>query len=273
MTKFRKYVEECIDKNIDELDIVDKGLVNIYDLPGLFSLKQLTRLTISHNKIESIPPGIAELENLEILNCFNNQIEEIPTTISTLPKLRILNLAFNRLSNLPRGFGSCATLEILDLTYNNLTDKSLPSNFYMLSTLRALYLGDNDFEIISPEIGKLKNLQILNLRENDLILVPKELNQLTKLKELNISGNRLSVLPPELSEIESLANKQMLKMDNNPWLPPISDQLRLGVNHVINYIKTQTYKFLYNRHLSTMETDNSIIPIKDKSKKLSRLKK
>lgn len=29
-------------------------------------------------------------------------------------------------------------------------------------TLRALYLGDNDFEFLPPEIGKLKNLQIVS---------------------------------------------------------------------------------------------------------------
>ena len=30
-------------------------------------------------------------------------------------------------------------------------------------TLRALYLGDNDFETIPPEIGQLVNLQIVRI--------------------------------------------------------------------------------------------------------------
>lgn len=33
--------------------------------------------------------------------------------------------------------------------------------FFLTETLRALYLGDNDFEFIPPEIGQLKNLQIV----------------------------------------------------------------------------------------------------------------
>lgn len=33
-------------------------------------------------------------------------------------------------------------------------------------TLRALYLGDNYFENVSPELSKLRNLQILVLRNN-----------------------------------------------------------------------------------------------------------
>jgi hypothetical protein len=41
----------------------------------------------------------------------------------------------------------------------------------------------------------------------------------------------------------------VLKLDNNPWVPPIEDQLVLGVSHVIEYIRTETYKYLYNRHI------------------------
>lgn len=33
---------------------------------------------------------------------------------------------------------------------------------FCLETLRALYLGDNDFETLPPEIGQLKNLQIVS---------------------------------------------------------------------------------------------------------------
>ncbi|KAL0627638.1 Ras suppressor protein 1 [Plecturocebus cupreus] len=146
----------------------------------------------------TVPPNIAELKNLEVLNFFNNQIEELPTQISSLQKLKHLNLGMNRLNTLPRGFGSLPALEVLDLTYNNLNENSLPGNFFYLTTLRALYLSDNDFEILPPDIGKLTKLQILSLRDNDLISLPKEIGELTQLKELHIQGNRLTVLPPEL---------------------------------------------------------------------------
>lgn len=90
----------------------------------------------------------------------------------------------NKLTSLPRGFGAFPAIEVLDLTYNNLSEKSLPGNFFMmgmfwnfnrwtlfheshmnfsfLDTLRALYLSDNDFEVLSPEIGQLKSLQIVS---------------------------------------------------------------------------------------------------------------
>lgn len=36
-------------------------------------------------------------------------------------------------------------------------------SYFFSETLRALYLGDNDFETIPPEIGQLKNLQIVSI--------------------------------------------------------------------------------------------------------------
>jgi hypothetical protein len=41
-------------------------------------------------------------------------------------------------------------------------------------------------------------------------------------------------------------------MEGNPWVPPIADQLQIGVTHVIEYIRTDTYKLyvhLIQRHL------------------------
>ncbi|XP_045319343.1 ras suppressor protein 1 isoform X3 [Leopardus geoffroyi] len=182
----KKLVEESREKNQPEVDMSDRGISNMLDVNGL-----------------SVPPNIAELKNLEVLNFFNNQIEELPTQISSLQKLKHLNLGMNRLNTLPRGFGSLPALEVLDLTYNNLSENSLPGNFFYLTTLRALYLSDNDFEILPPDIGKLTKLQILSLRDNDLISLPKEIGELTQLKELHIQGNRLTVLPPELAYLYS----------------------------------------------------------------------
>lgn len=118
---------------------------------------------------------------------------------------------------LPRGFGGFAALEVLDLTYNNLSEASMPNNFWNISTLRALYVGDNDFETIPPEVSafagfnitdtslllltnifavyhqvsNLKELQILSFRENDVISIPKEIGTLNRLRELHLQGKSL----------------------------------------------------------------------------------
>ncbi|XP_031731844.1 ras suppressor protein 1, partial [Anarrhichthys ocellatus] len=136
------------------------------------------------------------------------------------------------------------------------------------ATLRGLYLSDNDFEALPADIGKLTKLQILSLRDNDLISLPKEIGDLTQLKELHIQGNRLTVLPPELGNLDLTGPKQVFKAENNPWVTPIADQFQLGVSHVFEYVRSETYKYLYGRHMQA----NPEPPKKsnDKSKKISR---
>merc|ERR1711944_291268 len=150
--------------------------------------------------------------------------------------------------SLPRGFGSFPILEVLDLSYNMLNEDSLPENFFMLHTLRALYLSDNDFELLSPKIKNMANLRILAIRDNELIEIPEEIGALSNIRELHLQGNRLTVLPPSIGQLDFQSSRKILKLDNNPWVPPIEDQLILGVSYVIEYIRTETYKYLYSRH-------------------------
>ncbi|XP_037083101.1 ras suppressor protein 1-like [Pollicipes pollicipes] len=139
----------------------------------------------------------------------------------------------------------------------------------MIESLRALYLGDNDLEYLPPDVKMLKNLQILVLRENDLLDIPKEVGSLARLRELHIQGNRLTVLPPEIGLVDLSGSKCVLRMDDNPWVVPIADQLELGVNHVIDYIRSDTYRILYSRHISAGAQPAP--PKADKSRKVSRL--
>ncbi|KAL7642393.1 UNVERIFIED_CONTAM: hypothetical protein RMT77_006954 [Armadillidium vulgare] len=247
----RKTIEEAKETGNPELDLQDKQITSLEDIPGLLSMENVTRLTLTHNKLISVPPAIANLINLEILNLFNNWLEELPTTISSLNKLRILNVGMNRLDALPRGFGSFPELEVLDITYNNISEETLPGNFFMLESLRALYMGDNDFEIISSDIKNFKNLQILVLRDNDLVMLPKEVGELNRLRELHIQGNRLEVIPPEVGTLDLLGTKSCLRLENNPWVPMIADQLLLGPSHVMDMLRNESYKFMYQRHLQT----------------------
>uniref|UniRef100_A0A1I7X6L2 Leucine rich repeat containing 7 n=1 Tax=Heterorhabditis bacteriophora TaxID=37862 RepID=A0A1I7X6L2_HETBA len=234
--------------DITELDHVDRNLSSLSGIPNLLQMTSLTRLTLSHNKLTSIPASIAELENLQVLTLWNNLIEELPSSISSLAKLRILNVGMNRLSLLPRGFGSFKSLEILDLTYNNLNERSLPGNFFFMESLRALYLGDNDFEMLPGDVQHLKNLQILVFRDNDLLSLPPELGSLSLLKELHLQGNRLSTLPPEIGKLDLIGPKQVLRLEHNPWVPSIQEQFDAdGAQGVMQYLRSDNYKYLYGR--------------------------
>lgn len=265
-----------------EISHVDRGINNFGQLHLNFESNRITSLTLSHNKIAHIPANISDLQNLENLNLWNNHIEELPTTISSLPNLKVLNVGMNRLNKLPRGFGTFAKLEILDLTYNNLREQSLPGNFFFMPTLRALYLGDNDFECFPEDVAHLTNLQILVLRENDLIDLPRQLATCNKLKELHIQGNRLQVIPPELGALDLVdphdENAKTLRVENNPWIQPLNEALMRGaqggtwssvVESFWNYIRSDNYRRLYESHPVGV---GSPPPKRNKEKKISRAK-
>lgn len=80
------------------------------------------------------------------------------------------------------------------------------------------------------------------LRENDLIELPKEIGELTRLRELHVQGNRLTILPPEIGNLDMASNKSVFKFEGNEWVTPIADQLQLGVSHLQDYLRSETYR-------------------------------
>ena len=72
----KKTLEEANGVPNAEIDFSDKGIVSLEpDMTRIWSMKNVTRLTLSHNKITELPPAVAMMENLEILNLFNNALE------------------------------------------------------------------------------------------------------------------------------------------------------------------------------------------------------
>lgn len=82
----------------------------------------------------------------------------------------------------------------------------------------------------------------LVVRENDLIELPKEIGELQRLRELHVQGNRLTILPPELGQLDMASDKSAFKFEGNEWVPPIADQLQLGVSHLADYIRSEVYR-------------------------------
>lgn len=246
----RKTLEEAKDLSFAELDFSDKNLVHLDDMGRMWDMNNITRLTLAHNKLTEIPSSITSLVNLEFLNVFNNDLVDVPE-LWKLKKLRILNLGMNQLNTfkVPTGSNLFPMLEILDLSYNNLTDETFTEGFFLIESLRALYLSDNELEYLPPQIRQLFNLRILALRDNQLADIPQEIGELSNLRELHLQGNRLQVLPPQIGNMDFLSSRAILKLDNNPWVPPIEDQLVLGVSHVIEYVRSDTYRYLFGRHM------------------------
>lgn len=52
-----------------------------------------------------------------------------------------------------------------------------------------------------------------------------------------------------IGNLDLLGQKSLLKMEENPWVTPIAEQYLVGISHVLDYIKTDTYK-MWVLHLS-----------------------
>ncbi|KAL3319072.1 hypothetical protein Ciccas_002269 [Cichlidogyrus casuarinus] len=262
----QKTVEDVRANRQDSIIIVKKELAIIPDIGMLSALSNLRVLTLSHNKIAEIPSDIVELSSLERLNLCGNHITLIAPEIAQMERLRQLNLSFNKIETLPRGFGGFPCLELLDLSYNFLTDASLQDSFYELTSLRYLYLSDNFFEYLSSNIRKLRNLEILALRDNDLCYLPNELGELRNLKELHLQNNRLSYLPPSLADINFTHQNRILKLAGNKWNPKIESELNIGISHVLNLLKNESYRNMYSNFIHKLK-NNCFDEVPPKAKK------
>ncbi|KAG2696689.1 hypothetical protein I3843_07G069600 [Carya illinoinensis] len=83
-----------------------------------------------------------------------------------------------------------------------------------LSFLRSLYLFNNSFSLIPPQIGRLRRLQRLNLYENSLSgRIPINISSCSNLEFLNLGHNHLvGEIPVALS---SLSKLQLFSIEDN----------------------------------------------------------
>jgi hypothetical protein len=159
----------------------------------LMSLTSLTKLNMSYNDLDSVPPEIQNLKFLKVLNLNSNNLSSLPPELGNLTALRTLNLQGNNLEVLPNSLGNLTALRTLNLQGNNL--EVLPNSLGNLTALRTLNLQENNLEVLPNSLGKLTDLKELNLRRNQLIGLPDEIGNLRFLRTLNLQENLLRTLP------------------------------------------------------------------------------
>ena len=204
--------ENKIDINVIELEIINKGLIEIPK--EIKELKNLKKLDLSHNKIseiKNIPEG------LEVLYLENNHISEI--------------------KNLPN------SLELLDLDYNLITD--IPHNLLKLKKLKKIYLYDNYITVVKNLPNSIIKLGLGDNKISEIKKIPESLkkldlsnNHITEIKNLpegltylNLKDNEITKiknLPIELNELQ-LENNYITKIKN---LPQSLKKLDLGYNQI-----------------------------------------
>ena len=270
----QKILNETKNERKNELRLDNRGISHFTEYPEITTISSLNRLSLAHNKIKSLPLSISNLFNLTHLTLCNNHLQELPTSITKLENLISLNLSINKLKFLPKNF-YFKNLQILDLSYNNLTEdvSSLPLSLYQNNKIRALYIADNDLEMVPDGLYNFRGfLEILSLRANDIINLPDWIGDFINIKELYLNQNRLVVLPPNLAKLRQFRENQrnaenlILELEGNYFVPPIMS--RLGDNiQLMDFISEADYRGLYRKQIELNPTP----PMKrDKSKKVSR---
>ncbi|MHA1913352.1 MAG: leucine-rich repeat domain-containing protein [Promethearchaeota archaeon] len=108
----------------------------------------------------------------------------------------------NKLKSLPESIGNLTSLRMLYLPQNNLI--TIPESIGNLTSLRYLNFRSNKLETIPDSIGNLKFLKLFLIDSNHLKSVPESIGNLLSLHELYLSENNLTTLPESISNLSSL---------------------------------------------------------------------
>ncbi|XP_025833718.1 protein flightless-1 [Agrilus planipennis] len=192
-------------------------------LPSLVNLETL-HLRNTQRSLNNFPTNLEGLVNLADVDLSQNMLPKVPDALYSLPSLKRLNLSENEITELSTAIELWQKLQTLNLSHNKL--KSLPASLCKITTLRRLYVNDNeiDFEGIPSGIGKLGLLEIFSAAYNQLEMIPEGLCRCGSLKKLNLSNNRLITLP---EAIHLLTDLESLTLHNNPDLimPPKPNEM------------------------------------------------
>ncbi|WP_053388460.1 NEL-type E3 ubiquitin ligase domain-containing protein [Pseudomonas sp. 10-1B] len=119
----------------------------------LHCFTSLRTLSLSNNRLTSIPAGVSQLTELRTLRLMSNRIRMNASgadTLSSLPNLRVLDLSHNPLRSLALRFQALPHLSILRLKRCRLS--SVPRGLERSRLLTIVDLSDNDISTLPPEL-------------------------------------------------------------------------------------------------------------------------
>ncbi|NWI94657.1 PIDD1 protein, partial [Pitta sordida] len=163
-----------------------------------------------HGSLTSLPQDFGSLRCLTHLDLSFNRLSTLPDCILHLPSLRQLLVSHNSLVALPEDFGCLSKLTFFSAMKNQL--KGLPQSIGELSMLQDLDLSENALELLPEEVGNLHNCTELDLSGNRLSSIPDSLANLKSLRQLHLHSNLLVTVPASLA---SLPNLSRLDLQNN----------------------------------------------------------
>uniref|UniRef100_A0A0E0QZX3 Disease resistance R13L4/SHOC-2-like LRR domain-containing protein n=1 Tax=Oryza rufipogon TaxID=4529 RepID=A0A0E0QZX3_ORYRU len=158
---------EAIPQEIAALRSLQKLILTANDIAdgnisweGLTCVQTLTVLSLSQNRLVTLPSSLGSITHLRELRIANNRLENLPVEIGLLKHLEILIANNNRITSLPSSIGGCESLNEVDLSSNHLAE--LPEAFGNLQHLKALSVRNNGLTSL-PSAFFIKCSQLITL--------------------------------------------------------------------------------------------------------------
>ena len=136
------------------------------------ALSGLEKLSVDKNMIEEIS-SIGKMLSLKTLSISGNKLATLPEDLCQLRFLKKLSVHNNRIYELHASLGLLVNLETLDLRSNLLT--YLPVSIGQLNSLKHLDVAENRLGALVLSVCNLKNLERIDVRDNPLQRPPLSL--------------------------------------------------------------------------------------------------
>ncbi|MDX1350303.1 MAG: hypothetical protein R3279_08650 [Putridiphycobacter sp.] len=211
-------------KNLESIAI--NGLKGQLEL-DFSAFPNLNALAITRAEgMDKFPKSIYTLSQLTDLSITNTDLVEIPDGISALKQLQNLNLTFNKITYLAKDFVELNKLETISLV-RNFNLKFLPAEIGKLTNLKRLAVQSCHLSKLPESVMDLTNLEALVFNFNDIVALPEDWSKLKNLKVLNAERNKLETIPASLLTLENL---EVLQLGHNCLLGDIfmNQQLPIG---------------------------------------------
>ncbi|XP_008288626.1 toll-like receptor 22 [Stegastes partitus] len=226
----------CI--NVTELDLSHNSIKTIYD-NAFSSLRSLRILTLSHNRLPSVPAATRNLPALSELDLSTNNISALGChDFANQTKLRQLSLYQNSIPALKDClFQDLKQLQVLKLQNNHISKLNSAFKEHLHNLTRLNLNGNKLTAIKQGEFKGLQSLQNLSLHQNQI----KELERdsfigLANLTEMSLQSNALTKKTLDKNPFHNLTNLRRLDMEDNHIkydfstalpVPPFSELSRL----------------------------------------------